>query len=343
MLHFLSSLFSSSDQIAGQPGQALVDAAIERAIDGTDRRLRGLGHYRKSLRPAVEVAVRHIVGIVENLPEPIEISRRAYQSDARLRAIFVSPRHMEEVIGGFPTVQDYLKMHQGPVPKLIYGCLSMEYCEKKGLGMQLQGETLQREVAQVTVSFSDHRYVGPSDSDALARRELERRGFDFLIEKALQGMAASQVKRVELEQQLRILGRKLEKMQAGSWGLEQMLSSGEQPAHPDVARLENEVQQLDSELMALGARPDELEQRLDGLVQLFGEAPEWLTVQPIEMRLDSMLVKQTDESLAGATDMEFVRVEARSGEQRIILPGYFPGAELPEKTDFMKQAERYLV
>lgn len=340
MLHFFSSLFSSSDTIAGQPAPALIEAAIERAIDGTDRRLRGLSHYRKSLRPAVETAVRHIVAIVEGLPAAIEISRDAFRSEPRLRAFFVSPGHIAEVVGGFPAVKDYIKAHQGALPESIYGCLSMDFSEKKGLGMQLHGETVQREVAQVTVSFSDHRYIGPSDSEATTRRELEKRGFDFLIEKALENMAASQTKRIELEQQRRILGRKLDKLRAGSFGLEQMLAA-EQAAHPDIGQLESDIQQLDDELMALGARPDELEQRLQCLVGLFSQAPEWLTVEQIGMRLDSMLVK-TDDSRAGAKDMQFTQVQARSGERRIILLGRFPVTELPEKTDFLKEAQRYL-
>jgi hypothetical protein len=40
MLRFLSSLFTSPEQQAGRLNDTLIDAAIERAVDGTDARIR---------------------------------------------------------------------------------------------------------------------------------------------------------------------------------------------------------------------------------------------------------------------------------------------------------------
>ena len=54
MLHFLSSLFSTGPGQGAGPDKALIERAIERVVDGTDPRVRGLGNYRKRLRPAVE-------------------------------------------------------------------------------------------------------------------------------------------------------------------------------------------------------------------------------------------------------------------------------------------------
>jgi hypothetical protein len=44
MLHFLSSLFKPSDDETGALDKALIEAATERAIDGTDPRMRALGN-----------------------------------------------------------------------------------------------------------------------------------------------------------------------------------------------------------------------------------------------------------------------------------------------------------
>ena len=53
MLHFLSSLFKSSGDASGAPDKALIEAATERAIDGTDPRLRtsfvSAGHLQEVL------------------------------------------------------------------------------------------------------------------------------------------------------------------------------------------------------------------------------------------------------------------------------------------------------
>ena len=59
MLQFLSSLFASSDKYPSGVNNALISAAIDRVVDGTDKRLRGYGDYRKQLQDSVESAVIH--------------------------------------------------------------------------------------------------------------------------------------------------------------------------------------------------------------------------------------------------------------------------------------------
>jgi hypothetical protein len=40
--------------------------------------------------------------------------------------------------------------------------------------------------------------------------------------------------------------------------------------------------------------------------------------------------------------LELIELYSASGEHRIVLPGYIPRAELPERPDFFKEARRYL-
>ena len=63
----------------------------------------------RQLRESVETAVGHVIGIVDALPEPVEISRRSFGFDPRLRAFFASFNHMQEKIGASKTVETYLK------------------------------------------------------------------------------------------------------------------------------------------------------------------------------------------------------------------------------------------
>ncbi len=74
MLDFLTSLFGPAHGPDETLQEGLLGAAIERAVDKTDHRLRALGGYRKRLREPVERALRHVIGLVDQLPEPIEIS-----------------------------------------------------------------------------------------------------------------------------------------------------------------------------------------------------------------------------------------------------------------------------
>jgi len=342
MLHFISSLFSSADQAAGKPDKDLIAKATDRVVDATDSRLRGFGNYRKRLYPAIEHAVIHIQSIVGILPEAMELSSNSYKHDPRLRAFFVSASHMQEVIGGFTAVNDYVRKLHAPLPDEIFGTLSMDYREKNVLGMDLSGDIVRRDVPQVQVNFSDHRYLGPSDSEEQSRHALEIRGFDFLIEKVLERIVTARSTRSDLEQQRRLLQRKLDAMQAGNWGLEPMLAEQVNP-YPDYASLEKEINEVDTELLRLGSRPADLENNIEHINNILGRASDLLSIQEIHMYLDPMMVKKSESSTDERTShLQLTEASAKSGERRIILLGRFPTQELPKQPDFLSEARRYL-
>jgi hypothetical protein len=341
MLHFLSSLFTKSPQDTKGPDEALLKAAIERVVDGTDRRLRGLGNYHKRLRTAVETAVLHVVELVDSLPEATAISRSAYGSDARLRAFFASADDLQEKIGGSKAVGDFLRTVSGAPPEQIFGVLTMEWKQRNVLGMDLHGDIVQRDVPQVVVDFFHHRYLGPAATEAESRWQAKVRVFDYLIARALESIVATRSKRTELEYQRSLLQRKLTAMKQGNWGLEPMMADAEHES-PDLPALEAEIDTVETELGELGARPDELEQNFQRIIETLGRPSDWIDLRKTSVGLNSMSVKTADASTPGATQLELYELFSSSGETRVVLPGYFPRQELPERPDFLKEAQRYL-
>lgn len=341
MLHFISSIFSSADARAGSPDKTLVDKATDRVVDATDSRLRGFGNYRKHLRPAVGRAVEHIRHLVGNLPAAVEISSERFRADDRLRAFFVSSKHMQETLAGCQTIKEFLRDQGGSPPDNIFGTLSMYYSEKNILGMGLRGDTVHRDVPQVQVGFSDHRFVGASDSEDQARRNLEIRGFDFLTEKILESIIADRGKRSELEQQHRILRRKLDTLRAGNWGLTPMLAEKE-VAQPDLASLEKEIASLDTELQQLGSRAEDLERSMDQISRIMNLASESLVIRGFDLHLDKTMTKKVTDKAEEGHHLKLTEAAASSGERRILLFGHFPTRELPKQQDFIREAQRYL-
>ena len=67
MLKLFQSIFGAGEAQGRYP-ESLIEAAIERAVDGTDPRLRSLPRYRKQLRPAVLQAVDHVVAMIDSFP-----------------------------------------------------------------------------------------------------------------------------------------------------------------------------------------------------------------------------------------------------------------------------------
>ena len=341
MLSFLSSLFASDAKPTGGADASQVEAAIERVVDATDPRLRSFPGYRKRLHSGVERSLTHIQGLIDGLPEPVEISRGSFSKDPRLRAFFASPARMQEAIALAPSVVEYLENRRGLFPDHIYGLLAPEMTERRALGMELRGDHVRRDVLQEVIDFSDFRFLGASGSEVEAREGIKRRTFDFLTELALKHMMSLKEKRTELEQQKRLLQRKLDAMQAGNWGLKPMLSKTE-VNHPDYQTLGEQIEAVEAELMKMPCSKAGLEQRF-GCINAVLENPEdGINVREIELHLDAMSVKVKNPDSADEPPIRLSEFFSSGGQKRVALFGYFPRNELPPEKDFFKEAGRYL-
>lgn len=341
MLNFISSLFSSEEERADGPDKSIIDAAIERAVEGTDRRLRGFGDYKKRLRTSVETAVTYVVDFVDTLPEPVEISPGTYNGDARLRTFFASADRMRELFGGFAAVDDYLKNKQGLKPERVYGLLMMKWQEKQVLGMELQNETVKRDVLQVTYNFFDHVFIGPTDDEEKTRWELKKRAFDFMVEQALERIVKAQGKQGQLKEQKRLLEQKLEKMKAGNWGLSPMQAGNDNPS-PDLASLEKEIDTIESSLQGLSTDPSNIEGNFDHINETLGNPAACLSKRDLSITLDEMLVKRDPNAGGRVNQLDLLEFYAANGERQVALNGWIATSDLPRKKDFLEEASRYL-
>jgi hypothetical protein len=341
MLSFLSSLFVPDTSNPEGVDKALIERATERAVEGTDPRLRALGNYRKQLREPVELAVRHVMELVDGLPEAVPLSREGYSTDPRLRAFFASNDHLQEVLGGFRTISDYLQGLSGLPPHEIFGLLTLEWKERNILGMEHQGDRVRRDVQQVSVNFFNHRFVCPADNEAETSLELKKRAFDYLLKMALEKISATRGKHQELKREQQLLDKKLAAMKAGGWGLETMLSPDEEHA-PDMGALAVKIDAVESELLALGTARGGLERNLDLLAEVLTQPAHWLHRDEVSLHLNAMGIKSDASPGGPVNDLQLIGLFSASGERRIVLPVRLLRSELPERPDFFKQASRYL-
>lgn len=341
MLSFLSSLFSPADRSSDPLDKALIDAAIERVVDATDPRLRSFSNYRKRLYVGAKRSVEHVQALVGDIPEPVEISRRSFGTDPRLRAFFASPDRLQQAIGNAPSLVEFLANYRGPYPDYIYGLLAPEMRERKTLGMELKGEHVRKDVLQDVVDFSDHRFVGAAGSEEEARDGIKKRGFDYLTEVALRHIVDREEKRSDLERRKGLLQRKLKAMQVGNWGLDEVPSTGAGD-HPDYRSLGEQISEMEDELMKLPCSKASLENRFDCINAILERPEEWLSVNRLDLHVDVMSLKVTNSADPSSKPLELTRFRSLNGGTRVGLFGYFPRAELPPKKDFFKEAERLL-
>ena len=249
-------------------------------MDGTDPRLRALSGYRKRLRAPIIHAIDHVVALVDSLPAPLPASRANFSGDARLSALFASAEHMREVFAGDTVLGEFRDRHPSGEP--VTALLLAERVEKNVLGMEVDGEMLKREVAQVAVNFRGQRLVDPDVSEAETRRQLKRRAGDHLLSMALLRITEVQGERVGLNRQRDLLRRKLSALQRGGWSFEE--TGGDRP---DPAAVQAELEDIEGQLTALGVSDRALSAHLDIVIELLEDAERQLWGEDIVLYLGS--------------------------------------------------------
>ena len=333
MLKLFQSIFGGGEEQGRYP-ESLIGAAIDRTVDGTDPRLRALSGYRKQLRAPVVHAADHVIALVDSLPAPLAVSRSTYSDDPRLRALFASADRMLEVFGHDNVLDEFRNRAGGAGP--VTALLLAERVEKQVLGMELAGDIVRRDVAQVAVNFRGHRLVDPAASEDETRRLLKRRAFDHLLSLALARIVEVQGERAELKRQRGLLKRKLDTLQKGGWGFEDC-----QGANPDVATLQAELGDIEGQLAALHADENTLQTYLELTADLLMDAERQLWAEVIDLRLDRMNIRR-DTQGPSAEHVQFQELHNARGRRLGMLFLSLALGELPRRENFFTAAERYL-
>lgn len=338
MLKLFQSIFGLNEggggEERGRYPEALIDMAIERAVDGTDPRLRALPGYRKRLRAPVIHAADQVVAMVDSLPAPLPASSGDYSGDPRLSALFASAEHLREVFGSDTVLGEFRDRHPGDAK--VTALLLAERVEKNVLGMELDGAMLKREVAQVAVNFRSQRLVDPDVNEAETRRLLKRRAFDHLLGLALLRITEVQGERVGLNRQRDLLRRKLSALQHGGWSFED--AGGDRP---EPAALQAELDDIEGQLTSLGVDGRALSAHLDIVAGLLAEAERHFWAEDIVLYLDRMNI-QRDAQDASAREIRFQELHNARGRRLVMLLVEVDPSELPRRVDVVTAAERYL-
>ena len=337
MLKLLQSIFGGNEKHGRYP-ESLIEMATERVIDGTYPRLRSVPDYRKRLREPVICAIDHVIDLVDLLPEPLSALSSEYAADPRLPALFVSPEHLREVFGNDPAISEFRESHPDTSER-VTALLLTERKEKNTLGIELEGEILRRDVAQVTVSFSSHRLVDPALSADEARRQLKRRAFDHLISLALWRISEAKGERAELIQQRDLLRGKLGLLQRSGWSFE---SQTDAPVNANDTGLQNELEEIEAKLAAFSVDEKTLSGQLDIVSAVLSDPKKQFWAEPVDLLLDRMNVKRDPQSL-DARPISFHELHNARGQRLTMLLVSISPGELPAPKGFFANVGRFLV
>jgi len=334
MLKLFQSFFGGEDKQGHYP-ESLIEAAIERAVDGTDSRLRLLPGYRKHLRDPVIHAIDHVVALVDGLPAPLAAGRNDFSADPRLATLFVSAEQMLDMLGRDRAMTHFLKEASAGAERLT-ALLLAERIEKNVLGMDLAGEQVRRDVAQLTVSFRNHRVVDVADNEAETRRQLKRRAFDHLLSLALARIVEVREERTDLARQRDVLRHKLAMLERSGWSFDEGEATPSEPAS-----LQAELADIEIELERLGSDAGVLNTHLDIVVDQLAQAEQLLQRETLHLRLDSMNIQRETQDAAGR-DIVMPEIHNARGQRSVLLLISVAPGDLPPQENRLATAYRYL-
>ena len=322
MFSLFKSFFGVDTQQAGKYPADVLEKAANRAIEGVDSRMQSLPGCHRKLRPSLITAIDHVVELVGQLSEPRDARRNQYSNDPYLRAMFASADALQHFFSQNADLVSYRDNLKRPADNAI-AMLRMDREEKRVFGVDVQGEVLRRDVAQMTVSFSNHVLVDICDAEEDTRKLLMRRAFDHLVSLALHEVMESRRVREELEQQYRLYQRKFETLESEGWGFDTI-----QP-DPNVDHLtaQSKLEEIESQLQALPAKTELLDAHLEILIKVFSNAADHLSFSTESMIVDRMntIVKAESDH---AHRLNWHDVHSSSGITRTVMLVKYPVAEL---------------
>ncbi|MGI9288488.1 MAG: hypothetical protein ACR2P1_24095 [Pseudomonadales bacterium] len=288
MIKLFSNIFEHSHSGQFKYPKALLKEAIERAVDGTDPRLRMMRGYAKTLRGPVLHAIDHVVHLVESLPEAVPVSRDNFANNPALASIFYSTERLEQIISRDAALREFResKPHvHGPVNAV----LAVRKKEKHVVGIAMVDGEMRKDVAKTTISFHQHRFVDPAQSEDETQRLLMRRLFDRLLGIALSRLVERQQERKDLAARKALLKCKLDVMER-SGSLNDQAIAGER------GQLQMRMEDIEQQLSALGPDQAVLSTNLAIIAEMLGRAERYLWLEETSICLDRYYVLQSQPS-----------------------------------------------
>ncbi|WP_295388323.1 hypothetical protein [uncultured Thiodictyon sp.] len=320
--------------------ESTIRLAIERAVDQANPRIRGLNGYRNRLHDAVAGCLDYCKELAWRIPGPVTVSRATWSSDPLLRALFSDPSRIRWELAS-NDCRDY--MERTPLTTGdCYAILLAQPVFRKQLGMDLSGETMQRDIAQTTLSFENIDVVRCAESPEAVRAKTAQAIMDALVGFAAQDIGLQEARIAELEDSLRIMRIKKKVLSPATHGLEILRDRGTAHATEHLI-IEKQIDELESELAAAHQGLSTLNDYLERLAALLQVPTALIAARPERVRLDRMNVVRPDRKDASNTfDIEFMRAYRGERAGRMVLLVRFARADLITDQERQMQAERYV-
>ena len=296
--------------------------AIERAVDRVEPRLKQAGGYPGRYRGAIALALHYSDQLAGAIPGPLELDPEHFNRNPMVRAVFPMQEDIQRMLLRSKTMREFQRgPDDGPD---IHALMGMRRYEKNIFGMEIEGEVLRRDVAQQSITFSDHNLSCITSEETGARALVAWRIFDSLI-----AQVANHIESL-LQEKIQV-GQRRDEVLARLHG-----ANAE-----DRAALLQEASQLLTLLTVATQRLN-----LDHLPALFDtllHTPETLVrLEQQQFRLDAMGIQRNQADTGISHALTFTDLLGQDRRRWCVALVRIPYQELPPLAERLQDANRWL-
>lgn len=307
----------------------LVQDTTDYVVRMTDPRLALVTRSRERLTPAVAESIRFLQRQRPLLPEAHPLTAQQWAQDPCLKCMFVTAQDIDKLLGGSAELRAFFARQ--PLLEEAHAVMSMALREQQVLGIALSGEMVQREVAQTTLSFSEHRIRLFGDTPQTLWRAIARRMVDELALLALGRINAEREARKSLETDTTLLRARLRTFERRGAGVDSFLGESPAPANSDTRKLLRQLEDNERRLKEMGGGDTQLERELELLRGVFADAARLIEIEARHLHVDDMNRVCPPEQGGDPIEYVLVRIRRDAGDiERAFLPVRV-GRQLPQE------------
>jgi len=336
------ALFGGREPSADEAAERqLIDDTIDLVVETVEPRIRLNPRYREKLAGCVRTSIAYLRSIGREQLEPILLARAAWSDDPRLNAFFATADDVPACLGRSRELRAFFENPSNGEVQEAYALLGMKKEERSVFAPKLEGDTLEQDVAQVSVSFSDHRLVAPTATLAATRLEIGKRILQRLSQVALSRIVAVDMKATELQQHKAYLGARMRLLNLARDGMEGIVKDPATIAG-EIKAVERELKETVEGYIEAKASLTTLDGYIKHVDEVFTHPENHVTLTHTPLRVSRMGIKVDEATIGPVNELALAELSIGENLRGAIAIVRCPRSELPAKEDLVAKAERYL-
>ncbi|MCC8392612.1 hypothetical protein LJ656_08430 [Paraburkholderia sp. MMS20-SJTR3] len=298
--------------------------------------------HEARLLTAAQQAAGYLGHLVAEMPPAREASAAAWTTDPYIHAFFGAPADVCVPFSRSAELLAYFDEHLGA--DHAFAVLGMAVDERQTFGVAQHGDSTRTDVAQTTISFSDHQVRLCGESEAALRREIVLRIIDQLVLEGLQKIAADTQRYDSLERERALLKTRLQILERQGAGVRSLTGGdgGFNSAEKfgEAARLRAQIDENDKELAQLPMKTEALDRHLQIICDVLASSSAHFYVLKNTYLLDALnvVVPRGDPRPAREIELRIARLPARQDALRAFSLVRFERANLLPQRDLHERA-----